>query len=179
MKIHILRHGQTDSNLARKLLGRKDEPLNDEGRKQAEEMGEELKDKKFNLIITSPLKRSTETADIINKNLNLPIIVSDKIVERDFGVLTGLTWKEIEEKTGKNVEPDDLHQRYDYTEFGGESVKDVRERLEVFLNEVRNKYLDKNVLVVAHGGILKLMTHLFIHQDGIHPKNISLHEFEI
>ena len=67
MKIFLTRHGQTDWNVIERLQGQTDIELNDEGRQQAEETGELIKDENIDLIITSPLKRAKETAEIIKR----------------------------------------------------------------------------------------------------------------
>ena len=74
MKLYIIRHGQTDWNLARKLQGCTDIPLNEHGRYVAELTREGLKDVPFDVAFTSPLSRAKETAEIILKDRNIPII---------------------------------------------------------------------------------------------------------
>lgn len=74
MSIFIVRHGQTDLNLKKKIQGRVDSPLNESGKKQASETREKLLNVNIDLIICSPLLRTKETANIINKDRNIPII---------------------------------------------------------------------------------------------------------
>ena len=69
MKIYITRHGQTDSNKERKLMGQKiDDSLNEVGIKQAKELAKSLFEEGFDIIFSSPLKRASETSEIIKKN---------------------------------------------------------------------------------------------------------------
>lgn len=89
MEILITRHGQTDWNLQRKLQGRADIELNHTGIEQAKIAREELVNEKIDLIICSPLKRARQTADIINEGRNIPIIIDERISERDFGEFEG------------------------------------------------------------------------------------------
>ena len=65
MKNFITRHGQNEWNSLGRLQGRKDIELNEVGKEQAMKIGEKIKDEKINIIITSPLKRARETAEII------------------------------------------------------------------------------------------------------------------
>ena len=69
----MIRHGQTDWNVQKKVMGRCDEPLNDDGLKQAEETRNALLTTDIDLIICSPLKRAIQIAEIINKDRNIPI----------------------------------------------------------------------------------------------------------
>ena len=66
--IYIVRHGETDWNILKKLTGQTDIPLNLNGIKQAKEVREKLKNIKFDYVFSSPLKRAYETAKIITKN---------------------------------------------------------------------------------------------------------------
>lgn len=74
MSIFIVRHGQTDLNLKKKIQGRVDSPLNESGKKQARETREKLLNVNIDLIICSPLLRTKETSNLINKDRNIPII---------------------------------------------------------------------------------------------------------
>lgn len=83
MKIILIRHGKTEWNTLNKAAGQVDIPLNEIGREQALETKEKLKDMPIDLIITSPLIRARQTAEIINEDRKLPIIVDNRAIERD------------------------------------------------------------------------------------------------
>lgn len=104
MKIIITRHGQTDWNALGKLQGHLDIELNDMGRKQAKEMGKLIKNENIDLIITSPLKRTKKTAEIINTNFQVNIVEDNRLIERNYGTMEGLTKDEI--KKQKEVHPE-------------------------------------------------------------------------
>ncbi|MBR4618942.1 MAG: histidine phosphatase family protein [Bacilli bacterium] len=144
--IYITRHGQTDWNVQKKVMGRCDEPLNETGLKQAEETKKNLLDTDIDLIICSPLKRAKETAEIINKGRNIPIIYDERIIERDFG-----------EHEGKQTKDFDFHGYWDYYRNiqyeRAENIQVFFKRVYDFLEDISKKYEDKNVLLVAHGGI--------------------------
>ena len=95
MKVYIVRHGQVPHN-ALKQYNTNDEDLTDLGIKQAEEVRDKIEKKNIDLIICSPLDRTKQTAEIINKNLKLPIKYNDKLKERNFGIYEGKTSKEVE-----------------------------------------------------------------------------------
>lgn len=184
MKISIVRHGETDSNKAKKLMGcRIDEPLNTEGVRQAHELAEKIKENSFDVIFTSPLKRAKQTAEIIADKVKAPVVERKEIVERDFGSLSGKSWDEMmdEIKSGNdNLKELDFEQKYDYRPYGGECSDGVERRLFKFVRDLKENYSDKKVLVVAHGGIVKLAHLLFLEKKmDSTPNNATIHEFNI
>lgn len=182
MKIYIVRHGETDFNKAKRVQGQRiNESLNSEGVRQAEELASEI-DRDFDIIFTSPLKRATQTAEILAKEIKAPVIEKGEIIERDYGDLSGKTWEEmIEFGKGKiDFRKLDFELEYDYKPYGGESAIEVRKRLLKFVEELKKDYFDKKVLIVAHGGILKMAHFLFLEEKVFHnPKNASIYEFDI
>jgi broad specificity phosphatase PhoE len=180
MKIYIARHGQTDLNKQKKTMGRIDQSLNQDGISQAQALIPELEKINFDVIFSSTLLRAKETAEIIANHFKIVINFDERIIERDFGSLGGKTWDEIKEYSGKeNLKEDDSQQIYDYRPYGGESVEDVKERYLSFIEEIKDKYSDKTVLVVAHGGILRLSHFLYKNQELREIKNASIHEFDL
>ena len=87
--IYLIRHGQTDWNLDRKLQGQTDIPLNDNGRGQAEEVAKEIADLKIDRIISSDLLRAKETAEIINKKIGAVISFDKRLREVNYGDYEG------------------------------------------------------------------------------------------
>lgn len=145
MKLLITRHGQTDWNVQKKVMGRCDEPLNKKGFEQAIETRNKLLNEKIDLIICSPLKRAKQTADVINVK-NIPVIYDDRLIERDFGEFEGLETKDF-----------DFHGFWDYYKNNNyksaENIQAFFKRVYNFLDDIIEKYHDKNILIVAHGGI--------------------------
>ncbi|MDP3953263.1 MAG: histidine phosphatase family protein [bacterium] len=160
-------------------------PLNEEGVSQAKEAAEKLKEVNFDLVVSSDLIRAKHTAEIINNLFSKPLEIFSNFRERDFGSLGGKTWEEIGRETGlgsEGVRKEDLEQRYNYRLFGGESAEDVKNRLEQGLSLLKKKHADKRILLVAHGGIIRLMHHLHTEEpdeDHKMPKNASLHYFSL
>ncbi|MRH44972.1 histidine phosphatase family protein [Aquibacillus halophilus] len=140
--ICLVRHGQTDWNYLGKIQGMTDVPLNDVGRRQAEECREYVNSQDWDFIISSPLKRAKETAEIINKDLNLQIIEMEEFKERSFGIAEGLT---LEERTIQFPEGD-------YP--GQESKQDLVERVMSGIDTINRSYPGKKVLLVAHGAVI-------------------------
>lgn len=145
MKLYVVRHGQTDWNLNGKIQGVSDIELNETGIEQAYELKDKIKDYKIDVIISSTLKRAKKTAEIINEAFGVDIIHTEKIVERGFGKFEGRIFETF-----------DMDMLYDltmnYSEDDVEPVLDLCDRISTFLEEVKEKYSDKNVLIVTHGG---------------------------
>lgn len=153
MSVYIVRHGQTDWNVEYKIQGRVDIPLNEVGVRQAEETAEKLRSIPLDLIFVSPLARAKQTAEIINEGRNLPIIVDPRIQEEYYGELEGHSRKEEVYLIQRQC----FFKRYP----GGEGYLDVVARVYSFLNEAKQKYRNKNILLVCHGGMSRVVNTFF------------------
>ena len=155
-----------------------DGELNDVGIQQAQELASKLTDD-FDIILSSKLKRAAQTAEVISKKLNIPIEFKEELKERDFGSLSGKHWNEVYEKTGVEHGNKDKVLVYNFHSFGGDSIEDVKEHLITFVDDIKKNYGDNKILVVTHGGILRLM-HAMLSKDEIAELgNASIHEFEL
>lgn len=144
--IYIVRHGETDWNISKKVMGRFDEPLNEKGKEQATIVSKTLSSNKIDLIICSPLLRTKQTAEIINENKNIEIIYDERIIERDFGEFEGLNINEFEFADYWNYYKNKQYNK-------AENIIDFFDRIYSFLDDIIEKYSDKNILVVTHGGV--------------------------
>jgi broad specificity phosphatase PhoE len=161
MKIYLIRHGQTAENLEGIMLGTKtDVPLNDTGRDQARKV---QLDQDFDMIFSSPMKRTLETAQIINQTLHKPLIIHEGLGERGKGDLEGKTLAEIKKYTKGKVSEEILAQKleFDFSPYGGDSIETVQNRIKSFVNEILTSYYDKKVLVVTHLGVIRVMFALY------------------
>lgn len=154
MKIYVLRHGLTELNKQKKVNGQIDEPLAPEGIEQAK-TAISLIPKSIKHIYTSPLIRAVQTAEIINSKLSLPISRIDGLAEIHMGTLAGYSWEEMED--GLELKKKHRTVRFDYQPYGGESVKKVKERVIEFLRKLKQKHKDNEILIVTHGGIIRLL----------------------
>ena len=93
-KICLIRHGETDWNAMGKIQGKTDIPLNENGKRQAQQCRDYLKDSNWDIIVTSPLKRAKQTAFIINEALQLQVVEMAEFMERSFGDAEGKTREE-------------------------------------------------------------------------------------
>ena len=144
--IYLVRHGETEWNKLKKIQGKQDISLNDTGREQAYITKQELEDIPIDLIIASPLKRAKETAEIINQGRNIPMILDERVKERDFG-----------EFEGKDISYVDSSNAWDYYANGRhnnmENIQDFFKRIYDFLDDITVRYKDMSVLIVSHGGV--------------------------
>ena len=146
MRLLVTRHGQTEWNVLKKVQGKADISLNEKGKEQAYETKKKIDNEEIDLIICSPLKRAKETADIINENRNIPIIYDERASERDFGEFEGRETKDFDFFSFWNYYSNIKYER-------AENIQDFFKRVYDFLDDIINKYQDKNILLVTHGGI--------------------------
>lgn len=92
--ICLVRHGETDWNALGMIQGKTDIPLNQKGIKQAKECGVFLKSDTWDVIVTSPLTRAKQTAEIISSIIDKPSIEMADFIERDYGDAEGMTAEE-------------------------------------------------------------------------------------
>lgn len=161
--IYVVRHGHTDWNKQKITMGRKDIPLNDTGIKEAYDTSKILENINFDLIICSTLERAKQTADIINKNRNNQIIYDERIVERNLGSLEGKPY------TTDNNQIWDINLNIDSN--GIETMKDFKSRVYSFIEEILEKYPEKDMLLVTHGGVSALINCYF--NDSLYEGLIS------
>lgn len=152
MIVYVTRHGQTQWNALGKLQGRKDIELNEFGREQALITSKKIKEEKIDIIITSPLKRARETAEIINRQFDVEIFEDDRLMERCYGDFEGITKSELKEKKKQYPEINDAcNYLKNINIFNMETMQDLCARIYEFLDEITIKYKEKNVLIVTHG----------------------------
>ena len=174
MKIYYVRHGQTDLNLAKKMQGGGTEKeLNETGISQAYNTKKELENVKYNLVICSPMKRSKQTAEIINEGRDIPIITDERIRERKLGDYEG---RDVTEEMENNI----WDYKLNYNIPNGENLHDFEKRIDEFFDDIKEKYHDKSVLIVAHGGIAKVIkAHLYGMPESQNLAEISMNNCEI
>ena len=144
--LYVTRHGETDWNLYGKVQGKANIELNAKGIEQAKETMVKLKEENIDLIICSPLKRAKQTAEIINSEKNIPIIFDERISERDFGEMEGMSKDDFDFQAFWNYEKNVNYEK-------AENIRVFFNRIFLFLDEIKKKYKDKNILLVTHGGV--------------------------
>jgi broad specificity phosphatase PhoE len=149
----LVRHGETDWNRDGRWQGQSDTHLNDVGREQAAQLAERLDG--VDVVYASDLARARETADILAVRLELPVLVDRRLRERSFGAWEGRTRPEIEADFAA------AHARWLAGDGPGaddaEPFADFAGRVRSFLDDVLERHPDETVLVVAHGGSIRVI----------------------
>lgn len=144
--LYFIRHGQTNHNLNKLLAGTCDIPLNEEGLRQAKVSAEEASKLKIDLIMCSPLIRAKQTCEEINKYHNVKVIIKNELIERNFGIYESKTYSSIDGDRCWNY-----HDHFYDREI--EPLECVFKRVNNVIEEIKNKYKGKNILIVAHNDI--------------------------
>jgi uncharacterized phosphatase len=140
MKIYLIRHGQTDWNIQGRFQGREDIPLNEIGIKQAMECGFALKGKNYKAVISSPLSRARRTAEIIADIVTAgKVIIEERITERDFSKVSGMTPSEREIFYASGEEDDK------------EPWDALCDRMISCLRDYGERFMNQNIIMVSHG----------------------------
>ena len=158
--IYVVRHGQTDWNVAGKTQGSIDIDLNETGINQAKNVKKELLGTKLDIVFCSPKNRCKSTAKIICEDRNIPIIEMAGLCERYFGEFEGKQ---------KGID-------YDWAEFWNwelnkqyekaENVRSFFERVSNSIEIIKRDYSEKNVLIVTHAGVCAM---LYCYFNNIRP----------
>jgi probable phosphoglycerate mutase len=162
--IVLLRHGESIGNLESRWQGQSDFPLTDTGRAQSKALGERWKKEGevFDLVITSPLSRARETAEIVAGHLGVAVEEDSLWLERNIDELSGLTPPEVDRRFPR---PDFINP---YSAVGSRGEGDwqlfLRGGLGLhnLLRRAPGRYL-----VVSHGGLLNQVMHAVV---GIAPQ---------
>ncbi len=170
----VVRHGESAGNVARdaaeaqglerlELTHRDvDVPLSDLGRRQAAALGRwtasQPADEQPTVVWSSPYVRARQTAEIAleSAGLDLPVVVDERLREREFGVLDGLTRRGITAQYPEESERRSQIGKFYHRPPGGESWVDVAQRLRAVLDEIRMDAQHERVLLMAHQVVVLL-----------------------
>jgi len=180
MKAYVVLHGQTDFDAEGRIIGNSDPELNDTGRAQALEAAQGLKDKGVDMILSSPQKRTMETAEIIAEILGIDgikITKGLKLYERAFGDLEGMLISEVDMFAlsswfGNMATPN------------GETVRETANRVIAYMNNMVKIFRTKTMLLVVPEHVLKVMYWFFTglpelgKEHIIDTANCKVYEFD-
>jgi len=152
----LVRHGQTDWNVNGRYMGWTDEPLNEEGLRQAERLGRRLERWPISAVYSSPLKRAWRTAEIIAGPHSVPVHTVEDLGEMRIGAWEGLyagdiaarypgLWKTWRTNPG------------DFRMPGGESLGEVRQRAVKAFDRIMDDSEGRMVLAVTHDVVVRLL----------------------
>lgn len=152
-KTHVIlaRHGQTEWNRHKMLMGRTDEPLTEEGFSQAEALAEQLKDFGITTIVSSPMLRAKQTAETVGKRLGIaPIKVHQELRERNYGQDEGRMISELKAEARARGTLYFLE-----TPPAGEAHSDFEERVTRAFDGIIEQHSGEKILIVSHSGVIK------------------------
>ncbi len=174
--IHIIytRHGQTDWNKEKKIQGNIDIPLNENGIAQAEMTRDLLKDRKIDMMFSSPLKRAYDTANIIKGDRDIEVIKEPLLKELCYGDLDGAV-------RTNNPQYEEHRNSFFKRYPNGESYLDVYHRIATFFEKLKKEYDGKvsTVLIVAHGGMSRLVNAYFKDMENEEVPTFIIHNCEV
>ena len=161
--IYIIRHGQTDWNIEHRTQGQTDIALNTNGIKQADLITQKISNLKIDSIISSDLKRAYMTAQIINKNFHKAIETDKRLREFCFGTLEGITRDKITQETWEKFNENPK-------QFNAETKEEIFNRIKSFIKDMKSEIKNKKVLVVTHGGPIRMIKYYLDNGDNYSDK---------
>jgi probable phosphoglycerate mutase len=156
-EILLIRHGETDWNVEKRLQGHIDIGLNDKGRWQAKAVGLMLANEALDAVYCSDLQRAALTAQAIATHQNLMVRKDSLLRERCYGVLEGMSYQEINQ-----TYPDtyiawrarDIHARYPSGDSPAETLLEFSNRVVGAVLALADKHPKEKIVIVTHGGVL-------------------------
>ena len=167
-RFFLVRHGETEWNRMRKIQGVSDIPLNDTGRAQAAALGDILAKHRFDLIVSSPLSRAVETAQILARKLGMPApLVVEDLIERNYGEAEGSSGLELDQRYPAGTEIP-----------GREERSEVTKRVVRTLHDLAVRHPEADIVAVAHGAVIRSVVEYAAPGEYAEPiTNCSVHSF--
>ena len=182
MKLYIIRHGQTDWNIAKKIQGRQDIPLNERGHFQAQCLGKAMENRPITAVFSSPQIRAMETAIAVASPAGVPVIPVRDLMEINYGVWEGKTEEELLRDDRALYEAWWSHPA-ETAPPEGESINQVNERCRQAWKEIKPQ-LTGDAAIVAHGGLMAHYMEQLLGSESIagstvaHNASITTIEYE-
>jgi len=178
MIIYSARHAETDTNKTPVICGNNDSfSLNANGINQSYRLAESMIGKGVDLIVCSSMKRAIQTAKYVADRLGVEIVIDERLRERNHGIFEGKSQKDPEFLIGKS--------QFAMRMEGGESIFDVVHRIYSAIDDIREKYAGKTVIIISHGGTIGRVIESYFHDlsnnefHDIFIKNCELRRYEI
>lgn len=156
MILLLVRHGEAEWNVKRRVMGRGSQKLTKRGQIQAAQVAKALQPHNVDYIYSSPITRACETASVIEAELGVPIQLSEMLVELDAGQLEGLTSEEMQHRY-----PEFMalwkRDRVNAAIPGGESLLHVEQRVDSFYRFVKKEHSYGNIVVVSHNFPIRIL----------------------
>jgi len=153
----LIRHGETDWNVEKRLQGHWDIALNEDGRRQAAALGKALLGEPLDAVIASDLQRAVTTAEAIAMPRGMRVRIEPTLRERCYGAFEGLRYRDISERYPEAYamwQSRDLDARYPAGMRSAETLREFSQRSIDAIFRLADEYRHKRVAVVTHGGVL-------------------------
>lgn len=152
-RLLLVRHGQTEFNAMKKFAGFLDVPLSQVGRWQMEKLRDRLASVPIDVICSSDLKRSRESAEIIVDDRKIDVVLHSELREINYGKLEGMSFDEISQLF-PSVAKSLIKRDSDISFPDGECFRDLEMRVRLFLEKLPLYGENANILIVSHSGPL-------------------------
>lgn len=155
LKVHLVRHAESVWNAERRIQGRGDPPLSRTGEEQARRVARRFEAGEISALYSSPAQRARGTADPIADMIQMPVGLDDRLLERDVGIFTGLTWAEA-----TRAYPDFLarwRKQQSISMPHGEEDAAFRERTRAVFEKIICGHDGGQVIVVSHHGLIQML----------------------
>ncbi|MTI67793.1 MAG: histidine phosphatase family protein [Firmicutes bacterium] len=172
-RLYVVRHGESKWNLSNKLQGQKNVSLTLKGISQAMKLSHNLREEQIDYIYSSDLKRAYETAKIIGNVLDKKVYPKKGLRERSFGKWEGLTNLQIKKLYKHKYDLWNKHPQ-NVKIPKGETFQEVKNRTVKTLNSIINKHRNKNILIVSHSVVVKILIMETLKLDNGFYKKIQI-----
>ncbi len=166
-QVIVIRHGRTEWNRVERFRGRADLELDDMGMKQAEATAERITEWPVSAIYSSPLRRTSTTANILARRFNLDVKPLSEIIDIDYGEWQGLSPDEAATKDGA-LYAQWLESPHLVKFPGGESLTDVRQRASAAASMLVSQHPDETIALVSHKVVCHILILHFLGLDNSH-----------
>lgn len=164
--IYVTRHGQTEWNLEKRLQGHGDSPLTEFGINRAKELSNRVRELDIDIIYASPIERAYKTAYIIKGDKDIEVKIHDGLKEMNFGDYEGRITEEVMKENPDWDIKAIMRGNLEMSAPNGETLAEVRERVNSAMKEIIEENEGKTILVVAHGITLKAIMTFFNDQEA-------------
>jgi probable phosphoglycerate mutase len=158
VRFFLVRHGETAENMQMRYLGARDEPLTENGLRQAGRAAGALSQLPIRIVVSSPLRRAADTAVEIRRACAVELRLDARLAEGSFGSWEGLTRAEVLKLGSRDAA---LLARWEadpsFAPPGGESLENVQRRIVTLGEELRSEFPDSSVVLVSHVGPIKAL----------------------
>lgn len=176
MQLYVIRHGETNMG-KNEIIATVEEPLNEVGIRQAKNVGIEINNLGIDVVYCSLIERAKHTLELFGLDPDIPVIIDERIKERDMGVYEKMPFSNLDWDCFWNY-----NSEIKYPE--SESMKNLYNRISNFLDEIKLNEKYSKVLLVTHGGVSRAIYWYFngVPENGSSSsvnENCKIYEYEL